>query len=107
MGFNLDRRLFDVLGTIPTVPGAVGAFRRAALATVGGLSTDTLAEDTDLTMALCRSPWRVVYAPRAIAWTEAPASLRQLWRQRYRWCAGDCKESHRGRAQFYWFPSTK
>ena len=88
MGFNLDRRLFDMLGTIPTVPGAIGAFRRAALAAVGGASTDTLAEDTDLTMALCRSPWRVVYAPGAIAWTEAPASLRQLWRQRYRWSYG-------------------
>ena len=88
MGFNLDRRLFDLLGTIPTVPGAVGAFRRAALAAVGGLSTDTLAEDTDLTMALCRSPWRVVYAPDAIAWTEAPSTLRQLWRQRYRWSYG-------------------
>lgn len=88
MGFNLDRRLFDLLGTIPTVPGAIGAFRRAALGWVGGVSTDTLAEDTDLTMALCRSPWKVVYAPNAIAWTEAPASLRQLWRQRYRWSYG-------------------
>jgi cellulose synthase/poly-beta-1,6-N-acetylglucosamine synthase-like glycosyltransferase/peptidoglycan/xylan/chitin deacetylase (PgdA/CDA1 family) len=88
MGFNLDRRLFDLLGTIPTVPGAIGAFRRAALAAAGGVSTDTLAEDTDLTMTLCRSPWRVVYAPDAIAWTEAPSSLRQLWRQRYRWSYG-------------------
>jgi cellulose synthase/poly-beta-1,6-N-acetylglucosamine synthase-like glycosyltransferase/peptidoglycan/xylan/chitin deacetylase (PgdA/CDA1 family) len=88
MGFNLDRRLFDMLGTIPTVPGAIGAFRRAALASAGGVSADTLAEDTDLTMALCRSPWRVVYAPDAIAWTEAPSSLRQLWRQRYRWSYG-------------------
>ncbi len=88
MGFNLDRRMFDVLGAIPTVPGAVGAFRRAALAAVGGVSHDTLAEDTDLTMAICRSGWRVVYEESAIAWTEAPASLRQLWRQRYRWCYG-------------------
>src|SRR6266496_3771323 len=61
MGFNLDRRMYDMLGTIPTVPGAIGAFRRAALAAVGGVSGETLAEDTDLTMALCRSPWRVVY----------------------------------------------
>jgi len=88
MGFNLDRRLFDMLGTIPTVPGAIGAFRREALAAMGGVSADTLAEDTDLTMALCRSPWRVVYAPDAIAWTEAPSTLRQLWRQRYRWSYG-------------------
>jgi cellulose synthase/poly-beta-1,6-N-acetylglucosamine synthase-like glycosyltransferase/peptidoglycan/xylan/chitin deacetylase (PgdA/CDA1 family) len=88
MGFNLDRRLFDLLGTIPTVPGAIGAFRRAALDAVGGVSDQTLAEDTDLTMAICRTPWRVVYQPDAIAWTEAPGTLRQLWRQRYRWCYG-------------------
>ena len=88
MGFNLERRMFDVLGAIPTVPGAIGAFRRIALDDVGGLSSGTLAEDTDLTMAICRSGWRVVYEPRALAWTEAPSSLRQLWRQRYRWCYG-------------------
>jgi cellulose synthase/poly-beta-1,6-N-acetylglucosamine synthase-like glycosyltransferase/peptidoglycan/xylan/chitin deacetylase (PgdA/CDA1 family) len=88
MGFNLDRRMFDVLGTIPTVPGAIGAFRRATLEQVGGVSADTLAEDTDLTMAICRSGWRVVYEQSAIAWTEAPATVRQLWRQRYRWCYG-------------------
>jgi cellulose synthase/poly-beta-1,6-N-acetylglucosamine synthase-like glycosyltransferase/peptidoglycan/xylan/chitin deacetylase (PgdA/CDA1 family) len=88
MGFNLERRMFDVLGTMPTVPGAIGAFKRASLADVGGLSSGTLAEDTDLTMAICRSGWRVAYEPRAIAWTEAPSSLRQLWRQRYRWCYG-------------------
>jgi cellulose synthase/poly-beta-1,6-N-acetylglucosamine synthase-like glycosyltransferase len=88
MGFNLDRRLFDLLGTIPTVPGAIGAFRREALIAVGGLSSDTLAEDTDLTMALCRTRWRVIYEPFAIAWTEVPSSLRQLWKQRYRWSYG-------------------
>jgi len=88
MGYNLERRMFDVLGAIPTVPGAIGAFRRVTLDDVGGLSSGTLAEDTDLTMAICRSGWRVVYEPRALAWTEVPSSLRQLWRQRYRWCYG-------------------
>jgi hypothetical protein len=39
-------------------------------------------------MALCREGWRVVYEEDAIAWTEAPASLGALWRQRYRWCYG-------------------
>jgi cellulose synthase/poly-beta-1,6-N-acetylglucosamine synthase-like glycosyltransferase/peptidoglycan/xylan/chitin deacetylase (PgdA/CDA1 family) len=88
MGFNLDRRMYDVLRCMPTIPGAIGAFRREALAQVGGVSGDTLAEDTDLTMALNRAGWRVVYEESARAWTEAPASLRQLWRQRYRWCYG-------------------
>lgn len=97
-GFNLDRRLFDVLQCMPTVPGAIGAFRREALTAVGGVSEDTLAEDTDLTMAICRAGWRVLYVPEARAWTEAPATLGQLWRQRYRWCYGTIQAmwKHRG-----------
>jgi cellulose synthase/poly-beta-1,6-N-acetylglucosamine synthase-like glycosyltransferase len=88
IGFNLDRRMFDIARCMPTVPGAIGAFRRAAVQDVGGVSAQTLAEDTDFTMAVIRAGWQVVYEPAAIAWTEAPATLRQLWRQRYRWCYG-------------------
>jgi len=88
IGFNLDRRLYEVLNCMPTVPGAIGAFRRTALAQVGGVSDETLAEDTDVTMALCRAGWRVVYEERAKAWTEAPTTLEQLYRQRYRWSYG-------------------
>jgi cellulose synthase/poly-beta-1,6-N-acetylglucosamine synthase-like glycosyltransferase/peptidoglycan/xylan/chitin deacetylase (PgdA/CDA1 family) len=88
MGFNLDRRMYDVLRCMPTVPGAAGAFRRRALEEVGGMSEDTLAEDTDITMAMHRAGWRVVYAEKARAWTEAPESVRQLWSQRYRWSYG-------------------
>ncbi|WP_261386294.1 glycosyltransferase [Streptomyces sp. BK340] len=98
VGFNLDRRLFDLAECMPTVPGAVGAFRRRALLDLGGVSDVTLAEDTDLTMALCRAGWRVVYEESARAWTEAPASLSALWRQRYRWCYGTLQAmwKHRG-----------
>jgi cellulose synthase/poly-beta-1,6-N-acetylglucosamine synthase-like glycosyltransferase len=88
MGFNLDRRMYDRLGCMPTVPGAIGAFRACALAEVGGFGEDTLAEDTDITMALHRGGWNVAYAPGAVAFTEAPLNLRDLWRQRYRWSYG-------------------
>ncbi|RII19825.1 Poly-beta-1,6-N-acetyl-D-glucosamine synthase [Streptomyces sp. YIM 130001] len=88
MGFNLDRRMYDVLRCMPTIPGAVGAFRRSALQRVGGMSDDTLAEDTDITMAMHRDGWRVVYAEKARAWTEAPETVQQLWSQRYRWSYG-------------------
>ncbi|MGV9994344.1 glycosyltransferase [Streptomyces sp. NPDC003374] len=98
MGFNLDRRMYDMLRCMPTIPGAVGAFRRSALEQVGGMSDDTLAEDTDITMALHRAGWRVVYAERARAWTEAPESVQQLWSQRYRWSYGTMQAiwKHRG-----------
>lgn len=98
MGFNLDRRMYEKLQCMPTVPGAIGAFRRTALVEVGGLSDDTLAEDTDLTMGINRAGWKVVYEERARAWTEAPATVSALWRQRYRWSYGTMQAiwKHRG-----------
>jgi cellulose synthase/poly-beta-1,6-N-acetylglucosamine synthase-like glycosyltransferase len=83
-----------------TISGAVGAFRRRALRAVGGVSGDTLAEDTDVTMAVVRSGWRVVYEPAAVAYTEAPATLGQLWRQRYRWSYGTMQSMWKHRRAF-------
>ena len=101
MGFNLDRRLYDVLRCMPTVPGAVGAFRRDALAQIGGFSSATLAEDTDVTLAIGRAGWRVVYAEDARAWTEAPATLAALWRQRYRWSYGTMQAVWKNKAALW------
>jgi cellulose synthase/poly-beta-1,6-N-acetylglucosamine synthase-like glycosyltransferase/peptidoglycan/xylan/chitin deacetylase (PgdA/CDA1 family) len=88
MGFNLDRRLYEILQSTPTVPGAIGAFRRGVLLELGGVPGQTLAEDTDLTLSIGRLGHRVVYAEDALAWTEAPSTLSGLWRQRYRWSFG-------------------
>jgi cellulose synthase/poly-beta-1,6-N-acetylglucosamine synthase-like glycosyltransferase/peptidoglycan/xylan/chitin deacetylase (PgdA/CDA1 family) len=88
MGFNLDRRMYEVLQCTPTVPGAIGAFRRSALIEVGCVSSDTLAEDTDLTLSIGRHGHRVIYTEHARAWTEAPSTFAGLWRQRYRWSFG-------------------
>jgi cellulose synthase/poly-beta-1,6-N-acetylglucosamine synthase-like glycosyltransferase/peptidoglycan/xylan/chitin deacetylase (PgdA/CDA1 family) len=88
MGFNLDRRMYEVLQCTPTVPGAIGAFRREVIVALGGVSGQTLAEDTDLTLAIGRLGHKVVYAEDARAYTEAPSTMSGLWRQRYRWSFG-------------------
>ncbi|HBX80013.1 MAG: glycosyltransferase [Propionibacteriaceae bacterium] len=98
VGFNTDRRWYDIAGCMATVPGAVGGFRREALRAVGGVSSDTLAEDTDLTMALGRAGWHISYRQDAIAWTEAPATVNALWRQRYRWSYGTMQAMWKHRA---------
>ncbi|MEH3039327.1 MAG: glycosyltransferase [Sphingomonas paucimobilis] len=94
---NLERRALAGFDAIIVVPGAVGAWRRAALDAVGGYPEDTLAEDQDLTIAIQRAGWRVTYDPRAVAWTEAPESFKALAKQRYRWAFGtlQCLWKHR------------
>ena len=85
---NFDRRGYDLLNCITVVPGAVGALRRSAVLEVGGYTTDTLAEDTDLTWKLRRARWRIVNDNSAMAYTEAPETLRNLAKQRFRWAFG-------------------
>ncbi|MBW7934076.1 MAG: glycosyltransferase [Gemmatimonadaceae bacterium] len=94
---NLDRRAFALLDCITVVPGAVGAWRKEVVQAVGGFRGDTLAEDQDLTIAVHRAGYSVAYAERAIAWTEAPDTLRGLARQRFRWSFGtlQCAWKHR------------
>jgi len=85
---NLERRALAALGTLTVVPGAVGAWRRSALTACGGFTFDTLAEDQDLTIAMQRAGFKVRFDDTAIAWTEAPATVRGLAKQRYRWAYG-------------------
>lgn len=85
---NLEKRAFDLLNCITVVPGALGAWRVDALRTAGGFSTDTVAEDADLTIAIRRAGWRVGYDEEAIACTQAPETAGALVRQRFRWTFG-------------------
>jgi cellulose synthase/poly-beta-1,6-N-acetylglucosamine synthase-like glycosyltransferase/peptidoglycan/xylan/chitin deacetylase (PgdA/CDA1 family) len=94
---NLERRELAALGCITVVPGAIGAWKREALELLGGFPSDTLAEDQDLTIALLRADYKVLYDSTAIGWTEAPATLRDLVKQRFRWAFGtlQCLWKHR------------
>ncbi|HEY2625823.1 MAG TPA: glycosyltransferase [Candidatus Udaeobacter sp.] len=96
-GFNLDRRAYNRWNCITVVPGAISAIRKDAIDQAGGLSLQTLAEDTDLTLSLHKHRQQIVYVPDAIAWTEAPESVRTLARQRFRWAYGtlQCLWKHR------------
>jgi len=85
---NMEKRAFDLLNCITVVPGALGAWRRQAIESAGGITADTVAEDADLTIAIRRLGWRVTYDEEAIAWTEAPERPGQLIRQRFRWTFG-------------------
>src|SRR5205085_11045205 len=82
---------------ITVVPGAVGAWRRELLEQAGGFSADTLAEDQDLTLRVRRLGYKIGYEETAVAWTEAPDTVRGLAKQRFRWSFGtlQCMWKHK------------
>jgi len=85
---NFDRRAYDFVNAILVIPGAIGAFRRSALRIVGGFTTDTLAEDCDLTVRLLRYGYTIRTCNEAIALTEAPEARSMFLKQRFRWSFG-------------------
>jgi peptidoglycan-N-acetylglucosamine deacetylase len=85
---NFDRKAFSYLNAITVVPGAIGAFRKKAIEEAGGFTTDTLAEDCDLTIRILRCGYIIENENKAIAMTEAPETLRMFIKQRFRWSFG-------------------
>jgi peptidoglycan-N-acetylglucosamine deacetylase len=85
---NFDRRAYAALNSVPVVPGALGAWRTSAVAEAGAYETDTLAEDTDLTFRVKLLGYEVRTDNEALAFTEAPDSVRTLAKQRFRWAYG-------------------
>lgn len=85
---NFDRMAYANINAITVVPGAIGAFRRQAIVDAGGLTTDTLAEDCDLTIRILKAGYHIENENRAIALTEAPERVKQFVKQRTRWSFG-------------------
>jgi cellulose synthase/poly-beta-1,6-N-acetylglucosamine synthase-like glycosyltransferase/peptidoglycan/xylan/chitin deacetylase (PgdA/CDA1 family) len=106
---NFERRALNALGAVSVVPGAIGAWRTAAVRAAGGYQLGTVAEDADLTMSLLEAGHRVEYEDRSLAFTEAPSNPNGLMRQRFRWSFGILQSlwKHRGafrrRGALGWF----
>jgi cellulose synthase/poly-beta-1,6-N-acetylglucosamine synthase-like glycosyltransferase len=77
-----------MVNAITVVPGAIGAFRKEAIENAGGFTSDTLAEDCDLTVRIIKAGYKIEDEPGAIAYTEAPESLGMFLKQRFRWSFG-------------------
>jgi len=89
---------WTMLNGLLIVSGAFGLFRRDIVIAAGGYRTDIVGEDFELVVRLhrtCRdsgNPYRIVYIPDPVCWTEAPEHIRYLRRQRSRWHRG-CLET--------------
>jgi cellulose synthase (UDP-forming) len=69
--------------------GSGALIRREALLSIGGVATDTIAEDFHTTIKLHRDGWRTHYDDRVIAQGRAPHDLASYLLQRDRWARGN------------------
>lgn len=92
--FLASRPALSRLNGLPLASGAFSIWKKEAVVAVGGFTSGHLGEDLDLTMRLHKYhldnaiPYRIVYEPSAVIWTEVPETIRVLRRQRIRWHRG-------------------
>ena len=88
------RVAFSYMNSLLLISGAFGLFRRRMLIASGGFDTKTVGEDMELVVRLhrnmrkARRPYRVVFVPDPVCWTEVPEDLASLSNQRNRWQRG-------------------
>jgi cellulose synthase/poly-beta-1,6-N-acetylglucosamine synthase-like glycosyltransferase len=92
--FLVGRVGWTKLNALLIISGAFGLFQRDAAEEVGGFWAHTVGEDMELVVRLHRHfrgralPYRIVFVPDPVCWTEAPEDLGSLSRQRRRWHRG-------------------
>jgi cellulose synthase/poly-beta-1,6-N-acetylglucosamine synthase-like glycosyltransferase len=92
--FLMGRTGWSRLGGLVVISGAFGIFRRDLVVEVGGMAYDTIGEDAELVVRLHhhlrerKQDYRVIFVAEPVSWSEAPANLRVLGRQRRRWHRG-------------------
>ena len=91
--------LFGRLGWVPLnalliISGAFGLFHKETVVRAGGYRPDVVGEDMELVVRLHRTlrkagqPYRIVFVPDPVCWTEAPVDFATLRNQRIRWQRG-------------------
>jgi cellulose synthase/poly-beta-1,6-N-acetylglucosamine synthase-like glycosyltransferase len=95
--FLFGRTGWDLLGGTLIVSGAFAVFHRETVLETGGFLHDTVTEDMDLIVQIHR--WaahhqrkiKMVFTSDPVCWTECPAKVPMLGRQRRRWQMGLCQ----------------
>lgn len=90
LSITIERNAHAFMNSIMIVPGACGAWRKAAIIEAGGLSHSTLAEDCDLTLSVQKlAKYKILQDNDAVSYTEAPQKIKPLIKQRFRWTFGN------------------
>ena len=105
--FLSGRLGWSALKGLLLISGAFGVYRKSAVIDVGGYDSSTDTEDLELVMALHavyrerKKPYRIVFVPDPVCWTEVPGNWKMLRRQRNRWHRGMLQSLSRYRRMMF------
>lgn len=104
--FLAGRTVFDLYNGNLIISGAFGLFKKSIVIDVKGYKTNTIGEDMELVMRIhdycitSKIKYKIKYEPKAICYTQAPNSMKDLKKQRKRWHTGLIQSLFRHKEMF-------
>lgn len=89
--FAVEQWVRAQVGSLMSFNATSCVWRRETIDAVGGWSSDTVAEDLDLTAAALQDEWRFVYTEGYAVPCEIPVTLSGFVRQQTRWAKGSAQ----------------
>lgn len=105
--FLTGRLGWSAMRSLLIVSGAFGLYKKKEVIAVGGYDHYTDTEDLELVIQLHenlrrrKQPYRIVFVPDPVCWTEVPSTWRVLFRQRNRWHRGMLQSFARHKRIFF------
>jgi len=84
---SFSRKILSLNNSLSSTP-ACSVFRADIFRKYGGFDEDNLTEDYEMALRLQAHHYKVIHALDSTAYTDVPKNLRDLFRQRIRWCYG-------------------
>ncbi len=86
--FIFTKKMLASFGGALVLPGAFSIYKRQVFETIGGYKNGHNLEDLELTYRMQTNGFKVEHAHDVFAYTSAPSSVKQLFKQRLRWSHG-------------------
>lgn len=93
--FTLSRMAWSGINAIPLISGAFAMYRTQTALDAGGYRPSSIGDDSDMTLNIHQylstktsEPYKLIYIPEPLCWTQVPADWKSLFNQRLRWQRG-------------------
>ena len=95
--FLIGKLGWAAMDALPNISGGFGMFDTDVVVKSGGYDQTSMAEDMDMLLRMVTYmrnnglKFRLAQVPQVCCWTEGPATIKTLYRQRVRWARGLCE----------------
>ena len=88
LSFGFFFKTVASIDALYVIPGPTALYRKSTLVELGGFDEKNLTEDMEIALRMQKNGWKIRTCHETVVYTDVPATLGKLFRQRLRWYRG-------------------